>query len=204
MIRRIYFFRHGQTDWNAEGRIQGHLDIPLNDRGRTQADALIQPLRRVGVEAFLSSDLSRALETAEIIAARLGVPVHQDAGLREIHLGELQGLSRSEIQERFGEEFSTHLRHHPLSDADVARLGSESGEQVVTRSLGAVRKFLTEWNYQRIGVATHGGVIRRIVQTAAGSDRFPPPITNCVLYPVSYRIDDDRWELEPLIEIECR
>lgn len=192
----LYVFRHGQTDWNAEGRIQGHLDIPLNEAGRSQARALIAPLRTLGIQAMLSSDLSRASETATLIATPLGIPVSLDERLREVHLGSLQGMNREEIDRLYGKEFSSRMRHTPISDADIVSLGAESAEQVIAR----VREALAELDrrhpgLERVGVATHGGVLRRMVQHAEGDPGFPPPIANGVLYPFEVRRSAYVWRL---------
>jgi probable phosphoglycerate mutase len=193
---RVFIFRHGQTDWNLAGRIQGHLDVPLNEAGRAQARLLIRPFERLKIQAVVSSDLIRARETAEIAASTLGAPIHTDEGLREIHLGKLQGLSREEIVAQFGPEFSDRLRHHPLTDADIAWLGSESAEQVTRRALGAITRVLEANPYERIGVATHGGVIRRILQHLARDGAFPAPIHNGVLFPLSYDLERQLWMID--------
>jgi probable phosphoglycerate mutase len=191
-VRRIYVFRHGQTDWNVEGRIQGHLDVHLNETGRAQARRLARHTRRLGLEACLSSDLTRARETATIVAAASGAPVFTDPGLREIHLGKMQGLTRLEIIARFGEKFAD--RNTPLSDEELAFLGSESGEQVRVRALGAIERFLAAHPFRRVGVATHGGVIRRLIEHAWPGQGFPPPVPNGAFYP--FRWDGARWELD--------
>ncbi len=184
LVRTLYLIRHGQTDWNKEGRIQGHLDVPLNETGRQQARALLEPLKKIQPQAFLSSDLSRARETAELMALPLGIQVHSDIRLREIHLGEMQGLTREEIEKKFGTEFSERVRNSPITDEDVNRLGSESGDAVTRRALAAIQKSILETQVDRLVVVSHGGVIRRLLQHAIGDGSFPPPITNCVIYPV--------------------
>ena len=100
-VTTILLARHGETDWNREGRWQGWADAPLNDTGRAQARELAEQLRSTPFDAVYSSDLSRAHETAEIVAAPHGVPVISDAGLREIDVGSWSGLTRAELQERF-------------------------------------------------------------------------------------------------------
>jgi len=100
----FYLFRHGETDWNAEGRFQGHLDIPLNDRGREQARQLAVPLGSKDLQAILSSDLSRSVDTAKILAKEIGLSadrLYQDAGIREAFLGDAQGMTVDEIGSRF-------------------------------------------------------------------------------------------------------
>src|SRR4051812_29193375 len=105
-ITTLFLFRHGQTDWNVQERFQGHIDIPLNDQGRVQARGLVPALRQSLIEAVLSSDLTRALETAQIVADALDLPVYQEVGLREAFLGAAQGLTRQEIEEQFGVELA--------------------------------------------------------------------------------------------------
>ena len=95
--------RHGETDWNREGRWQGWADPPLNDTGRAQARRLAEELRETAFDAVYASDLRRAFETAEILAAPHAVPVVADAGLREIDIGSWSGLTRAEIDARFPE-----------------------------------------------------------------------------------------------------
>jgi broad specificity phosphatase PhoE len=90
-VTTLLLVRHGETDWNAEGRLQGHTDMPLNDLGRRQARALADELAGDGIEAVYSSDLARASETAEIVAERLGLPVGLDPDLREKDWGTWEG-----------------------------------------------------------------------------------------------------------------
>src|SRR6185369_7089516 len=100
MTTHITLIRHGQTPWNATGRWQGHAFVPLNDEGRRQATRLAKHLLPIADEitAIYSSDLVRASETAEIIAARLEKTVRVDVRLREIDMGEWQGLTGDEIR----------------------------------------------------------------------------------------------------------
>jgi len=202
-VTTIFLFRHGQTDWNREGRIQGHLDVPLNDFGRSQARALIAPLRRLSIESILSSDLSRARETAEIIAQTLGLPMALDEGLREIHLGKIEGLTRTEIISRFGTEFSDRIggshSSRPLSDSDVAFLGAESGDAVTSRALVAIETYIGRSGHQRIAVATHGGVIRRLIQFSGLDEILPAPVFNGVLFPLILVREPRSWKLQLFI-----
>ena len=92
----LLLVRHGETDWNAEGRLQGHTDRPLNDYGRTQARRLAEQLHGDGIAAIYASDLVRARETAEILSERLGLPVLLDADLRERNWGSWEGLTPDE------------------------------------------------------------------------------------------------------------
>src|SRR6185437_6606991 len=92
----LLLVRHGETDWNAERRYQGHADVPLNDRGVEQARELAEQLAGERIDAIYSSDLSRAHATAEIVGERLGVPVVTDPDLREIDVGAVEGLTFEE------------------------------------------------------------------------------------------------------------
>src|SRR4029078_6301282 len=93
VMATLLLVRHGETDWNAPGRLQGHTDRPLNDYGRRQARELADRLGDDGIAAIYASDLSRAKETAEIVGARLGLPVVIDADLRERNWGSWEGLT---------------------------------------------------------------------------------------------------------------
>lgn len=192
-MKIIYVFRHGQTDWNKEGRIQGHLDVPLNEEGRGQAARLGPVLARLGVEAFFSSDLSRASDTARIAGESFGNRIyHTDPRLREIFLGVLQGKTRAEIERDHGVHLSNRLMSGPLGDADVAAIGSESGRQVYERALEAILEFYRRHPYSRVGIATHGGMLRRLIQYSIEKEEFPAPIPNGIVYPFEVDLDQGR------------
>jgi broad specificity phosphatase PhoE len=193
VLKRIFIFRHGETDWNAEGRFQGHTDVPLNDKGRAQATALIPILREKKVEAILSSDLSRARETAQIIGAALSVPLFEDIGLREAFLGDAQGLTWEEIQNSFGVEVATRWGSSHPTDADVAYPGGESGAQVVERVFEAMERFLRSESFVTMGVSSHGGVIRRVLHTLLPPGFPKVRIPNTVLYELSFDTMSGKW-----------
>ena len=108
-MTKLILTRHGQTDWNREGRYQGQADPPLNSTGRQQAQALADRLADRSLEAIYSSDLQRAFETAQIIAQRHGLPVRQDQRLREINQGEWEGLRIEEIIARYPQIWAAFL-----------------------------------------------------------------------------------------------
>src|SRR5512133_1433936 len=99
-MTELLLVRHGETNWNRERRFQGHADPPLNDAGREQARELAETLAGEGIDAIYTSDLQRARETAEILAARFGSEVVALRELREIDVGDWQGLTWPEIEER--------------------------------------------------------------------------------------------------------
>jgi len=154
----LLLVRHGETDWNAEGRLQGHTDRPLSDYGRRQARELAGDLEDEALEAIYSSDLARARETAEIVGERLDLPVVLDPDLREKDWGTWEGLNAVE--------------------RDRVEFVGETTEAHQERMLGALRRIAARHpGDQRVLVVTHGGSMRR-VQTAAMGMAMPV-VENC-------------------------
>lgn len=110
---RLILVRHGETDWNTAGRYQGQADPPLNAKGRAQAQTLALDLMNSHIDAIYSSDLQRARETAEIVSGKLGLVVTYDRRLREMNLGEWEGLLESEIIAGYPVEWDARA-HDPL------------------------------------------------------------------------------------------
>ena len=159
----LLLVRHGETDWNADGRLQGHTDRPLSDYGRRQARELGDQLKEEGSRARSSrrstpSDLARARETAEIVGGRLGLPVVLDPDLREKDWGTWEGLTAVE--------------------RDRVEFVGESTEAHQERMLRALRRIAERHpGDRRVLVVTHGGSMRR-VQTAAMGMAMPV-VENC-------------------------
>ncbi len=149
--RLLFLFRHGETDWNREGRLQGHTDTPLNATGLAQAQALAESLRPHRLDVVVSSDLARAQTTARIVAEALRVPLFIEAGLRETNVGAAEGLLWANAKARFGEG----LTERWYSDGDVAFPGGETGIATRMRGLGGLRRFTAAQPFRRIGVSTH-------------------------------------------------
>lgn len=160
----LVFIRHGETDWNAAGRLQGHTDRPLNEYGRRQAREVAERLAGDGVGVVYASDLARARETAEIIAARLGLEVVLDPDLREKNWGNWEGLT---ADERLHVEFE-----------------GESTEEHRERMLRAVERIVAAHPEERVVVVTHGGSLRRI--QAAVSGVALPVIDNCAVWGLAH------------------
>jgi broad specificity phosphatase PhoE len=171
-VTTLLLARHGETDWNRDGRWQGWADPPLNATGREQARLLAEQLRATPFDAVYSSDLRRAFETAEIVAEPHGVEVVADPGLREIDVGSWSGLTRTEIEERFGLE----------------RLDGETREQHGARVLAAVERIAREHTGERVLVVTHGGTMRALHGHV--SDLPFHPVANCGVLELHFR--DDR------------
>lgn len=155
----LYLIRHGQTDWNTTGRWQGSQDLPLNEVGLAQADLLRERFATVPVDAVYSSDLLRAKDTAGIIAAAHGLPVFVRPELREMHFGELEGLTRPEGQERYPGFWAKYQ----VDSVGTFFPGGESFHQVLERSraflAGAQRDFPTG----TVLAVSHGGLLRAIL-----------------------------------------
>jgi broad specificity phosphatase PhoE len=156
----IFLARHGQTDWNAARRWQGHADPPLNEHGRTEAQALAESLVPHGIEAIYSSDLGRARETAEIVAARLGLSVTLDARLREVDVGEWSGLTTPEIEQMY--PGAMERRREGLT-------GWTSGEEMEAMGHRVVEALLAI-EVGRALVVAHGGPLRFVWATAGGGE----------------------------------
>jgi broad specificity phosphatase PhoE len=180
-VAELLLVRHGETDWNVERRFQGHADPPLNATGRKQAQALADELAGTQIEAVYTSDLVRARETAEIVGARVGSPVIALRELREIDVGEWQGLTWPEIEERFPDGVRDwHAEGHGW------RAG-ETYEQLAERVLAAAQRIASQHPDERVLIVGHGGtvrVVRAFVErlTVAASRRGSSPIGNCEIF----------------------
>jgi glucosyl-3-phosphoglycerate phosphatase len=159
----LYLVRHGETDWNAERRWQGQLDIPLNRRGVEQAHAAGVRLAQVGLTTLYSSDLERAFRTAEAIGAATGLRVLADAGLREVDVGSWSGVTLAEARESHPAEHARWLTGEtPWSDGETyAQMGERVHEAVI-------RLLTPHGEDDRIAMVCHGGPIRSLVARTVG------------------------------------
>lgn len=164
---RIYMVRHGETDWNATSKLQGHSNVPLSDNGRRQAELLGKRLAALKFDGFYASDLTRAYETARIISQHHGSQeIKTLPELRELNFGLWEGLSISEIKGRYPEEIKQWWET-PL----VTRIpGGESLGEVVKRTVAAVKKIVENHVQGNVILVSHGGVIRSVVGTVLGMD----------------------------------
>jgi broad specificity phosphatase PhoE len=156
--------RHGQTDWNAERRWQGHTDRPLSERGREQAEALAERLAGVELVAVYSSDLSRARDTAAVVAERQALEVRASPELREVDVGSWAGLTRAEAEARFPEAFARWQEGHPGWE------DGESYEAMTARVVRAAREIAAGEPDGPVLVVTHAGPIRALHAAALGID----------------------------------
>ncbi len=154
--------RHGETAWNAEGRVQGQLDIPLNDVGRAQARATAAVLAEHDFTAIYSSDLIRVRQTAEPAARKLALPVLYMAELRERHYGMFETLTYVEVREKFPAQYARFRDKDPDFDFE----GGETLRGFNERSLKAVRDLIARHQGEQILVFTHGGVLEMVYRHA--------------------------------------
>jgi len=152
---QVIIVRHGETLWNIKGIRQGHLDSPLTESGRMQANALGERLKRENFGALYSSDLGRAVETAQRIAVLTGHSVLTDPRLRERHLGIFQGLTADEMKQKYPEEYQLNRSRSP--NYVIPR--GESIVQQVARNIAYLSEIAEKHAGETIVVVTHGGVL---------------------------------------------
>lgn len=160
--------RHGETDWNKRGVLQGWLDVPVNELGRRQAGELAAAVADAGFSAVWSSPLVRARETAEIIAAALRLPppsCHE--GLKERHFGAIQGIPKDELAELNPALLEQILRRNPAADF----IDGESMDEFADRVLGAFSDIAAHRHHHRVLVITHGWVMDVVTRHIGGLAR---------------------------------
>lgn len=163
-LTRIIAIRHGETDWNASGRIQGHTDIALNRTGRWQAQRLAQALADEPVQAVYASDLARAWSTAQAVAQAAGASLTAEVGLRERHFGHFEGATFDEIERRWPDQAERWRRREP----DFAPGGGESLRDFQARCIGAVERLAARHRGQVMTIVAHGGVLDCLYRAANG------------------------------------
>ncbi|KAM7263445.1 hypothetical protein ACFE04_001128 [Oxalis oulophora] len=193
-IAEIIVVRHGETEWNADGRLQGHLDVMLNDVGRQQAVLVAERLsREPRISAVYSSDLKRASETAETIATRCGVQeVVRDPDLRERHLGELQGLVYKEASVSNPKACQAVSSHR--TDKEIPG-GGESIDQLFHRCSSAMERISQKHKGERVVVVTHGGVVRSLYDRACPNGRSKGKVLNTSIN-IFHLSDPNKWVLK--------
>ncbi|MCU0834024.1 MAG: histidine phosphatase family protein [Chromatiaceae bacterium] len=198
MSTRIVLVRHGETDWNAHGRIQGHLPVPLNARGRAQARAAAARLAGLPFKAIYTSDLLRAIETAEAIARHSGHRLRHDHRLREWDLGILAGLLRAEAEHRHPEAYAIMRRRW----VDRPIPGGECIRRRARRAAEALEEIARVHPGETIVVVTHGGVLGDVYRRARGADldaQIPVDLHNAGINVV--RVAGSTWSLESWGEV---
>ena len=155
----IYLIRHGQTDWNVERKIQGQTDISLNSNGKQQAEEAANEIANLKIDRIISSDLSRAKETAEIINKKVGAEITYDKRLREVNYGDFEGIQIDKFTDK----------DWVIFNETPEKIKGESRQQVYDR----VKSFIDEIkDDENVLVVTHGGSLRMMLYYANNTDSF--------------------------------
>lgn len=193
MATRICLVRHGETAWNAERRLQGHTDIPLNDTGLVQARATAESLVAERFDAAYSSDLTRARQTAAAIAERCGLELAFDASLRERHYGNFQALTYDEARARFPDDYHRFETRDPDF---IFPAGGESLRQFAARIHATLEGIARRHPDGTVLIVTHGGVLDVVHRLASGKPLTAPrdfTIPNAALNWIGW--DGAAWSL---------
>ena len=193
MITRFCFVRHGETDWNVQRRLQGHIDTPLNQTGLAQAEATARGLQGHEFDALYSSDLIRTLQTARYAAQLLDLPIHLRSDLRERHYGAFQGLTYSEAERNFPGDyarFKAREAAYEILDDGESLLQHRQRVQICLENIAAKHAG------ESVLIVTHGGVLDIIYRLATGLDMSAPRdfgIPNAALNWINFR--QGEWQL---------
>jgi broad specificity phosphatase PhoE len=158
-MTEIWLVRHGETDWNRMHRFMGQQDIPLNAEGLRQAADLADTLRGQHFDALFSSDLLRARQTAEVLAVALHLPRWLDTRLREVNLGDWQGVTHADIQARFPEQWAERYAD-PLNFRPP---GGETIGEMVARAFPAVDEIAATYPHSRVLLVSHGILLAALI-----------------------------------------
>lgn len=193
-----YIIRHGQTKANQGGVIQGHLDVPLAETGRKEAELVGKALSVVKLDAVYTSDLSRARETAQAIVRYQKCKLIVDSRLRELHCGEMQGLTFAACRERFPEFFQA-VQRDPLR---TKRPGGESLFELYERSCRALEEIYRNYPEGNVAIVSHAGVVKCLLAYAGGQelDLASPVVANASISVISR--DDKGWHVLKVNDVE--
>ncbi|NDI87419.1 histidine phosphatase family protein [Undibacterium crateris] len=158
-MTEILLIRHGETAWNAVKRLQGHLDIPLNAEGRRQAKALAAALQNEKLDAIISSDLQRAVQTAGEIARLQGLSTRTDPGLRERCFGGFEGELYSELPHKYPTEHAAWRAHDPDAEFPPGENAGETIRRFHQRVMEHILHYARQFDGRKIAIVAHGGVL---------------------------------------------
>lgn len=196
---RIIFVRHGQTVWNAESRYQGHSDTDLSEVGRMQAQQAADRLESENIAAVYASDLRRASDTGSMIAERHGLEVRADPRLRECEFGEWEGLTVTQIRERYTEIY----KRYQVDSVNQRAPRGERLESLVERVGQAIDDIAARHPNDTVVVAAHGGTVHAAICHMIRASLYTfrkIRIDNCSI--TTFSLDSDgRWILEAMNDI---
>lgn len=171
MTTRVLLIRHGETAWNANGRWQGHAPVPLNESGLAQSQRLGRYIKSedVRIDVIYSSDLKRAMQTADPIAEALNLPIHPDPRLREVDLGDWQGLTREEAEAWDAERYAAFRADWHA----VPTPNGESRNDLKARVRAAFDDITARHPDQVIALVSHGGTLGMLIESLFGEIERP-------------------------------
>lgn len=192
MTTRVLCIRHGETDWNTAGRWQGHAPVPLNDVGLAQSAALGRYLAAHGprLDVIYSSDLKRAMQTAAAVASAVSMSVRPDARLREVDLGEWQGLTRDEAQAWDPDRFAAYREDWHT----VPTPSGESRNDLKARVRAAFDDLTARHGGQTLALVSHGGSVGMLIESLFGRIERPS-LANTSITVVTSESPDAAWQL---------
>jgi 2,3-bisphosphoglycerate-dependent phosphoglycerate mutase len=167
-MTEILLIRHGETEWNAIKRLQGHLDIALNAEGERQAAALGHALMDETIDVIVSSDLQRAMQTAQAIAQPRGMPIKVDPGLRERCYGAFEGVMYSEIPALFPEAYAAWQARDVDARFPDGERKAETLREFHERAIATIIHLASLYPNRKIALVTHGGVLECAYRAAKG------------------------------------
>lgn len=173
-MTELILIRHGETAWNAERRLQGHIDIPLSAEGERQARAMAAVVGAAGADSILSSDLARAVKTASPIADLLNLPVRQDPRLRERCFGAFEGLLYDEIQHRFPQAWQQWQARDIEARYPAGEREAETLREFSARVEDVLQELALAAPGRRVVIVTHGGFLDCAYRLATGMDMRAP------------------------------
>ncbi|MDX6592774.1 MAG: hypothetical protein QOJ13_1970 [Gaiellales bacterium] len=189
-MTRVFVARHGETEWNREGRWQGHSGPGLNETGRAQAARLADRLELMGVDIVYTSDLPRTLETATIVAQRLGLPIEPDPAFREVDVGDWAGLTRDTVAQR------DPAGYERWTAGGAGWSGGETYEGMHSRVVAAYERVCALHPDANMLIVAHGGTVRALTAHAVGLEhhdrRRIDGVRNCSLTALDHNGDSNR------------
>ena len=199
MKTNIIAVRHGETEWNYAELQQGHLDSPLTENGINQAHSLAKGLLNRNIEIIYSSDLGRALQTAQIIANKLSLGINQEPMLRERNLGIMQGLTKKEFENKFPDEY----KKLQSKDPDYVLPNGESARERYNRSVKCIEKIANSNQGKTVLVVTHGGILNGLHYKVTDTPLSEPKrVANINASINTFSITKNIWHLNSWGDIE--
>jgi probable phosphoglycerate mutase len=194
----FYCVRHGQSTYNAEGRIQGQSDIPLSELGLQQSRAAAAAVANLPIDTLYSSPLCRAMQTAELFAETLELPIRTDDRFKEIHAGIFQDKRRCDVEQLYPEETARWVSEDP----DYVIPGGESRRQLMDRGTAAFHE-LADRDHQHVVVVAHGRLLVVTLKALLGIPPQRPPFSlqNASISRVATN-GDGKFELLALDEVD--